>query len=335
MTKSELAHSIPWTGVVAGLGAAICYTLANAFLRKLSTETDFIVVVFMKAATTTCIFLPWLCHIASKGKRVLPQGKYLWVLLFGAVQTQIFGNCGHQIALGIVGMAIAVPIYMGTLVASSAVLGRVFLNEGVKPTVAISLAVLVVSVMLLSVGGEAAGKSIRAEQKLFLANLPFVIGIVAAIGTGLAFAVLSICIRYVLRSGVPTQTPLVFVGMAGAVGFGIVMLMREGPGVIEHHSPRSWAMMLSAGICNATAFLCLSWSLKLLPVVYVNAINVSQVAMAAAIGILLFSEPLSVWLSTGLMVMVVGFGLLAHFSSRRRSTPLDDASPLTSEERAI
>jgi drug/metabolite transporter (DMT)-like permease len=75
-------------------------------------------------------------------------------------------------------------------------------------------------------------------------------------------------------------------------------------------------MMLGAGLCNAIAFYCLSWSLKLLPVIYVNAINVSQVAMAGAIGVLLFFEPLSVWLSTGLVIMIIGFGMLAHFSSK-------------------
>jgi drug/metabolite transporter (DMT)-like permease len=54
-------------------------------------------------------------------------------------------------------------------------------------------------------------------------------------------------------------------------------------------------------------------------VVYVNAINVAQIAMAGALGVLLFSEPISIWLSTGSITMSLGFSLLAIASSRRQS----------------
>ncbi|MEM9410105.1 MAG: hypothetical protein AAGA30_03260, partial [Planctomycetota bacterium] len=70
---------IPWKGIVAGTSAAVFYTFANVFLRKLATEVDFVVVVFMKALTTCSIFLPWLCLTASKYERILPSGKGLWI----------------------------------------------------------------------------------------------------------------------------------------------------------------------------------------------------------------------------------------------------------------
>ncbi len=314
MIQSE-TH-VPWRGILAGVGAAVFYTLANVFLRKLATETEFVVVVFMKALTTACIFVPWLVFIASQGIRTLPRGKYLWIMLFASIQTQIIGNCGHQISLGVIGLAIGVPIYMGSLVASSALLGRLVLKERVKPLVAVSLAVLILSVILLSLGGKVAGQSLQLEQQSSLAGLPYIVGVMAAVGVGIAFAILGVCIRYVLRSGVPAQTPLVFVSVSGTAIFGTVLLLRDGLEVFNQHETVSWLMMLGAGLCNAIAFYCLSWSLKLLPVIYVNAINVSQVAMAGAIGVCLFFEPLSVWLSTGLVIMIIGFGMLAHFSSK-------------------
>ncbi len=314
MTQSE--NAVPFRGILAGVGAAIFYTLANVSLRKLATETDFVVVVFMKALVTACVFVPWLAYIGFQGKRIMPRGRYLGVMLFASIQTQVFGNCGHQIALGVVGMAIGVPIYIGSLVSSSIILGRLVLKERVTSSVTLSLAVLVLSVILLSVGGKEAGMSLQLEQQSFLAEVPYYIGILAAVGTGIAFSILGVCIRYVLRSGVPAQTPLVFVSLTGTILFGIALGLKEGVTVIEQHSLLSWVLMLCAGLCNAIAFLNLSWSLKLLPVVYVNAINVSQVALAAAIGVLLFLEPQSVWLSRGLVSMMIGFALLAHFSSK-------------------
>ena len=307
---------VPWRGILAGVGAAVFYTLANVFLRKLATETDFVVVVFMKALTTACIFVPWLACIASSGTGIMPRGKYLWIMLFASIQTQILGNCGHQISLGVVGLAIGVPIYMGSLVASSALLGRLVLKERVTSAIGTSLAVLILSVILLSLGGKVAGESLQLEQKSSLAGLSYFVGVLASIGVGISFAILGVCIRYVLKSGVPAQVPLVFVSMTGTIIFGILLLLREGLTVFSQHDAGSWLMMLGAGLCNAIAFYCLSWSLKLLPVIYVNAINVSQVAMAAAIGVCLFCEPLSIWLSTGLVIMIIGFGMLAHFSSR-------------------
>ena len=312
--------TIPWKGIAAGTSAAIFYTFANVFLRKLATEVDFVVVVFIKALTTFCIFLPWLCLTASKYERVLPSGKALWILLFAAVQVQIFGNVGQQISFGIVGMAVGVPIYIGSLVASSAILGYFFLREKISWKVSLALAVLIASVVLLSQGGESACEAVKKQQTLWLSKLPFIWGALAAIGTGIAFAVLAVCIRFALKADIPPTTPVVVVSMTGAIGFGLTTFIRDGVGVIDQYSLSVWGAMFAAGVCNAIAFLSLSLSLKLLPVVYVNAINVSQVAMAAAFGVMLFCEPLSIWLTFGLILMVTGFGLLAQFGRQNDAT---------------
>ena len=53
--------------------------------------------------------------------------------------------------------------------------------------------------------------------------------------------------------------------------------------------------MILAGLFNAVAFLALTKSLQLVPVVYFNALNATQAAMGALAGIMLFAEP-STWL---------------------------------------
>lgn len=321
--QTDQPNQISWQGVLAGASAAVFYTLANVFLRELAVNIDFVAVVFLKAVITATIFVPWLYMMQRQtGKRVLPRGKYLLVMVFGALVSQFLGNVGQQLAFGIIGIAVSVPVLIGSLVASSAILGYLFLKENISTGVAISLAILVCSVALLSCGGEAASDSVKDEQALTsLAEIPFAIGIAAGIGCGIAYAVLGVCIRYVLTSEVPRQTPIVIVSLTGVIGFGATLLIRDGFADFASFDLQTWGMMLGAGLSNAVAFFCLSTALKLLPVVYVNAINVSQVAMAAAIGVLLFSEPLSAWLAIGLTLMVLGFGMLARFTASSVQAP--------------
>lgn len=315
--KIEQRGKISWHGILAGAGAALLYTAANVFLRQLAVNIDFVTVVFLKAITTAAIFVPWLFFIRRRsGQRVLPQGKYFWIMLLGAIQAQFFGNIGQQISFGVIGIAVSVPVYIGSLVSSSAFLGYLFLKENISLAVASSLGILVCAVALLSCGGEAASDSLKNEQALaVLSDIPFAVGIAAGISCGVAFAILGVCIRSVLASGVPPQTPIVIVSLTGVIGFGMTVLARGHFALFGSYDLATWGMMVGAGLCNAAAFYCLSWALKLLPVVYVNAINVSQVALAAAIGVLLFSEPLSAWLAVGLALMVFGFGLLARFTA--------------------
>ena len=76
-----------------------------------------------------------------------------------------------------------------------------------------------------------------------------------------------------------------------------------------------WAIMAAAGMLNFTAFVALAAALKSLPVVAVNLINASQVAMAAIAGIILFAEPITASLMIGIALTLLGLGILA---SRRR-----------------
>jgi drug/metabolite transporter (DMT)-like permease len=64
--------------------------------------------------------------------------------------------------------------------------------------------------------------------------------------------------------------------------------------------------MLAAGTFNAVAFFSLTRAMQLVPVSYVNIVNASQVAMAAAAGVVLFHEPTTAWLYAGLILTFVG-----------------------------
>ena len=63
-------------------------------------------------------------------------------------------------------------------------------------------------------------------------------------------------------------------------------------------------------------FIALSVALKSLPVIAVNLLNASQVAMAAVAGILLFSEPVTNSLVIGVALTLIGLVAMVQRRSR-------------------
>jgi multidrug transporter EmrE-like cation transporter len=87
--------------------------------------------------------------------------------------------------------------------------------------------------------------------------------------------------------------------------------------------------MFVSGSLNFTAFVALAASLKSLPVVAVNLINASQVAMAAVAGIVLFSEPLTMMLVGGIALTFVALGILAGHRRRPMPSPVPGPEHVT------
>jgi len=303
------------SGLAAGAAAALGYTLAASFLRELSKSVDPAWVATIKAVTTTTLFVPVLLYFAWRGVRLLPPPKVCLGLIFAGVFVQLAGNLAFQWALGVIGLALVVPLTMGTMVVFSAIGGQVILKEKVNRALAIALVVLIVSVFVLCLGGQKAGQAVGNLEQPWM----WMMAGLAACTAGFSFAVLGIAIRTSLKSEIPYATPMVFVGVCGLIVLGSASVGRLGWGLLETTPPRAWLLMFAAGLCNAFAFLALTLALKRLPVIYVNAINISQVAMATLVGLYIFAEPISAWLALGLFIMLVGFVVLG-WSSRAART---------------
>ena len=247
-----------------------------------------------------------------------PLKQFLW-LLFAAVQVQLFGGMLLQIALGTIGIALVVPIYLGAMVFGTAILGRFFLHEPVDRQTTISLVILVSAVAILSLGAEQAHDQLSKEPNEVVGGLSFVWGALAAMVVGVAYAVLAVVIRGVFKTcEIARQTPIVIVASVGMLMLGSWSLARGGFEELSHASSGNLLMLVGGGVFNAMGFFCLTGAIKLLPVVYVNAINISQAALAAVIGVLVFSERPSVFLFAGLAVMLAGFGLLTFAKLTKR-----------------
>jgi drug/metabolite transporter (DMT)-like permease len=306
--------AIVFWGIVNGLAATLGYSFASAFLRQAAHDPP-IWVSTIKAACTAMIFVPWLIALAAKREKILPPWRVIWMLVAVSLFVQICGNVFYQVALAQIGIALAVPVTLGAMVFSGAVLGRVLMNEPLSPKIALGLGILIAAISLLSVGAKHASGVITSGQS---SPLAWLWGALAAIFSGFAYAVLGLGVRQSTQHQIPLATPIVFVSVIGTVALGLLSLLLEGVPRIQAISQVSWMAMIAAGLLNGVAFLALAKALKILPVVYVNAINTLQMVASAFLGLLWFSEPWTHWHLVGLVLSIAGLSFLAYAAHDHR-----------------
>ncbi len=316
-------------GLFCSLGAAVGYTIANGFLKSVS-DCDPAWVSMIKALWTLLIFGPVFAFDFAKGKKILGTKKTFWWLVFGSILGQFAGNLAFQWSLQYIGVSLSVPLMFGTMVISAAILGRVFLKEDVSKQVAVAIVVLLGSIVVLNWGaGQLPDiESDWTDQEKVANHTMVTLAALSASVCGFSYAVLGVTIRFFMRTVPHVSTPLVLVGFSGVICLGSFSLVLNGPSIFWEHSGAQLMMMSLAGIFNAVAFLSLTKALELLPLAYVNSINVSQVAMCALVGVFFFTEPVTIWLVTGCMMTIGGFFLLNFKLSTLRKkmgvTPKDD-----------
>ncbi len=309
--------------------SALLYTGSNICLRFL-VECDPIWVQCVKEVAIPVVIGPWLVVRAVRRQRVFPPWRIAGILLLGALATQLVGNPTFQWSLGIVGISLAVPILLGAIIVGGAVLGRVFLGEVISRPLALSATILLAAIGLLALAATqntpVSAMSSREAPHVAAAGI-MLAGVAGLVIAGTAFSTLAVVIRYGVRGESPLSTTTVIVGLTGVVVLGSLSLARLGWDGLTNTPPAALRMMIAAGFCNATAFLCLAKALELTSVVRVNAIGSSQCAMAAVAGVLLFSEPLSLALVAGVLMTVIGLSLLRNPHRTRKAAPIASSSP--------
>ena len=295
-------------GTVFGLASAIIYTAANSFLRSVM-HCDPVWVSAIKAVPTVVFMLPWLVVMAQRGLRLFPNWQIAVSIAIAGLFGQLVGNVSFQWALSEVGVALTVPLSLGGMIVSAAVLGRIFLHEPVTWRAALSLAILLAAIWVLSLGASAARVSVVNASAT---PLQLAAGVAAGCLAGFAYSVLNVVIRYSVLRGMPMPTILFLVAGLGLASLGSLAWMRIGIAGITATNPQDLALMLLAGMCNTAAFLSLTKSLQLTSVVYVNALNATQAALAALAGVLIFQEALSPWLVQGVLLTILGLAILTR-----------------------
>jgi len=305
----------PYTlGTICGLFSAFVYTCANAFLRA-AAHCDPVWVSAVKAVPTVVAMSPVMIAMLYRRQRVLPPWRMLVAIAIGGLIGQLGGNISFQWALGQIGVALAVPLSLGGMIVGAAILGRVFLHEPVTPKAALALGLLLLAIFVLSLGAPAAAKTVATDS---IPAWRLALGVAAACWCGVAYAVLNVILRYCITRGTPLPTTLFTVSIVGLVSLSAIAWLRMGSLEILATRPGDLGMMLAAGVCNTVAFLALTKSLQLTSVVYVNALNATQAALATLAGVLVFREALSPGLTLGVGLTIAGLIVLtrAHQAMR-------------------
>jgi DME family drug/metabolite transporter len=293
-------------GTLCGLLSAAVYTGANACLRAVN-QLDPVWVSAVKAVPTVGLMLPWMLIHYRRGLPILPHGRVLLAIAAAGLCGQLLGNISFQWALGQIGMALTVPLTLGGMIVCASILGRVFLGEPVSTRMTVAVGTLLVAMAVLSLGADDARRSLSP-----VASNPWALlaGVAAAGGSGLAYSVLNVVIRWSVSRHASLPVTLFTVSIMGLTSLGALSFVRIGVDGMLATSPREWWIMLGAGICNAIAFVALTKSLQLTSVVYVNALNATQATMAAVAGVLIFQEAMSEALIAGVGLTIVGLLLM-------------------------
>lgn len=297
-------------GAFFGATSAVLYTAANVALRKCVGVDPFLVAA-VRAAPTVIVLAPILIWMLVRRVPLLTSNRLIARFVLVALIGQFVGNAAFQFALEVIGLAASVPITLGVLIICGATLGRLILGEPVSVTKVIAIIILVAAIVILSIPGQS---TMPAESTSRLSSIA---GAGCAAASGAAYALFGVVMRQTLNGGVTATLTMFISGAVGTVSLWSAAFLRLGMETIATTQADQWWIMIAAGILNFTAFVALSYALKVLPIIAVNLINASQVAMAAIAGVFIFAEPVTQSLLAGVFLTFLGLLILA--TGRKRS----------------
>ena len=306
LSKSPATGFRAWEGFIFACLAGLGYSTANIFLRMVSDQ-DPAWVSCVKAIPTLVFVIPWLLLRYQKGHRATPSRRLVLLMMAVSIVGHLAGNVVFQWSLGIIGLALAVPVTTGSMILASAVLGWWLLKEQVSNRTIVAILILFAAIVLLSFGSDEATESVledpdAAARSLKLATL----SVLLVCGSGIGYALFGIVIRHCVQNGMSNPMVLFISSTIGFIVLLIATFISTDASVISNTSPEDLTYMLLAGVCNFQAFACLVVALRLLTVTSVNLLNSSQIAIAAIAGVVFFNEPITTPLVLGVMLTIAG-----------------------------
>ena len=310
-TTDELSNSPAtgfraWEGFIFACLAGLGYSTANIFLRMVSDQ-DPAWVSCVKAIPTLVFVIPWLLLRYQKGHRAPPSRRLVLLMTAVSIVGHLAGNVVFQWSLGIIGLALAVPVTTGSMILASAVLGWWLLKEQVSNRTIVAILILFAAIVLLSFGSDEATESVLEDPDAEARSLKLAtLSVLLVCGSGIGYALFGIVIRHCVRNGMSNPMVLFISSTVGFIVLLIATFISADASVISNTSPENLTYMLLAGVCNFQAFACLVVALRLLTVTSVNLLNSSQIAIAAIAGVVFFNEPITTPLVLGVMLTIAG-----------------------------
>jgi drug/metabolite transporter (DMT)-like permease len=294
-------------GTLCSFFSAVLYTCTNIGLRDVAA-LDAVWVSCIKAVPTFVAAAALILYDMAIGRGArLPGLRATVGLLCTGVLAHLGGNVAFQWGLGIVGLAATVPLTFSTILVTGALLSRYWLDEPITGRTWVAIAVLTLAFICVSLHTERVADQPIVNGPHSPETVALAVGVVCF--SGLAYAMLGASIRRTVTGSASLHSVLFLTAVPGLVCLGPIAAARVGFEGLVSTSGRDLAVMLTAGSCNAVAFFSLSRAMQLVPVAYVNIVNASQVAMAAVAGVVLFAEPTTTWLLSGLLFTAIGLVL--------------------------
>ena len=118
LSKSPATGFRAWEGFIFACLAGLGYSTANIFLRMVSDQ-DPAWVSCVKAIPTLVFVIPWLLLRYQKGHRTPPSRRLVLLMTAVSIVGHLAGNVVFQWSLGIIGLALAVPVTTGSMILES------------------------------------------------------------------------------------------------------------------------------------------------------------------------------------------------------------------------
>ncbi len=322
------AAAIARRSLLLGLFAAMTYSIANMALRGLS-KTDSgpgwdMWVAGTKAFPTFAVAVVLLALRWFRGQTLFAEWQFVWPIAVAALFNQLGGNFCFQVSLRAIGLAISVPICFASIICSGAIVGRIVLNDRVSIRTAISMGLMVASIVFLSVAAKSRSADTRVNEAVVLseagvastalkgsstaiptspaAPLGVVAGVLLSIVSGLCYGITGVFIRKAVRSQMPVEATLFLFSAAGFLVLCPLSLFLLPLQTIADTTSTEWMTIAIAGTFNAMGFYAITHAMKHLTISRANVINASQNAMCAVGAVFFFNESLS-------MIGLFGIGL--------------------------
>ncbi|QDV20395.1 EamA-like transporter family protein [Gimesia panareensis] len=301
-------------GTLFGLLSALAYTAANISLREAAVDNNAdwaIWISALKSVPATIVGWVLVTYRGSKGLPALPPRRLVIPLILTGLLMQFGGNVMFQWSLSLGGLAFTVPLCFATLLATGAILGRLFLEEAITPRMFVSMVILTGAIVVLSLGAHQAEESVFEHMTQHSRSMVTVaLTVFVACVAGCAYGAGGVMIRGTVRGEMSISASLVLISTTGLVCLTAVAFYRLGFEILWKTTPWQYLVMLVGGIMNAIAFFAIGGSMKYLTVTRVNLLNASQTAMAAFAGVFFFNEELTVWLLSGTALTIGGLFLM-------------------------
>jgi len=292
--------------------AALCYAGTNVFLRASAAEADPTIAAIMRLVPVTLLAWGLLLWTHRSGD-LNPRGsrfvgwKVLLILILSGTASSFVGNNAYQLALRFGGINVTVPVVQSASLGGGILLGAIFLAEHFKRRVvwgalAVAFGLLIIT---LARGGE---------------TLPeWYLAIPLAAIAGLGYATANLFMRSSFRRGA-TQIPALAVNATGGMTILLVTaVLRFGINFLADTSPETIVTLLAAGVFNAGALYSLSRALTTTTSARVNSINTSSIALSTLLAAILFSEPLTLPLAIGIVLIIGGIIFVQRYLAPARS----------------